>query len=444
VKFIKTSISILILAAGLSACDSSSSVDDPNKSYFLKFYGGDGDQTGSDLVVLPDGTFILFGTSTPTGSGSTSQWYLVKSDANGNLIWQKTFGNPNVDDEARDIELTSDGKIVAVGNTYVGSNNRDVRVMTLTLDGVPIDSAFIPIIDASHNVSNGDEDATSVTEISDGFMISGSTTYVPTHPPGNPTDPRDGLNIRIKRNLTPYGNGWPEMQTNGKKSDDVTNKIFEVADGSGFYLFGYSNAPKAGQNAENYNLWYYKLGPTGGIVGDNLLGAQVENEKPTSVGVSPSTLGGGYFQAGVSYNQAGAASLSVAMLRNTLSFVPVVGTTYYPDSVFIKSVSIPLGTTMNEHTAVFASAQFGFFVLANEKSFNDNQNWLLTRIGNDGSTIWSLPIVFGGEGPDNIGGIQELPDGRLVMVGTMRTGKSDTGEFKLTLIKVNQDGKLLN
>ena len=82
--------------------------------------------------------------------------------------------------------------------------------------------------------------------------------------------------------------------------------------------------------------------------------------------------------------------------------------------------------------------------MANEKSFNDNQNWILTKVNNDGATAWNLPIVYGGEGPDSIGAVQELPDGRLVLIGTMRTGKSDTGELKLTLIKVNQDGKFLN
>ena len=41
------------------------------------------------------------------------------------------------------------------------------------------------------------------------------------------------------------------------------------------------------------------------------------------------------------------------------------------------------------------------------------------------------------------GAIQELPDGRLVLLGTMTTGKPDVGELKMTLIKVNQDGKLL-
>ena len=81
--------------------------------------------------------------------------------------------------------------------------------------------------------------------------------------------------------------------------------------------------------------------------------------------------------------------------------------------------------------------------MANEKSFNDNQNWLLTKVGTDGSVSWNLPVVFGGEGPDTIGAVRELPDGRIVLIGTMRTGKPDVGETKMTLLKVNQDGKLL-
>jgi hypothetical protein len=433
VKAIKVSLIFLTLA-GLLGCDSSSSVEDPNKFYFLRFFGGDGDQTGDDVVVLPDGTFILFGTTRPSAAGSTSQWYLVKSDQSGNLIWEKKFGNANADDEARDIELTSDGKIVALGNTYVTPTNRDVRVMTLTLDGVPIDSAFIPVLDSAGNVTPGDENARSITEISDGYMIAGSTSYVYTKPAGNTTDPRDGLNIRILKNLKPNPS-WPVSQIYGQFSDDVTNKIYQVSDG--FYLFGCSNAPNAGQTAENFNGWYYKLGVTGVAVNYNYLGNQSENEKLTSVCITPLVSGSGYFQAGVTYNQAGAASLYVSRLRSALNFDA-------SDDQFRKSLSISLGTTMDERTAVFPSAQSGYYVLANEKSFNDNQNWLLTKIGNDGLTVWNLPIVFGGEGLDTVGGIQELPDGRLVIVGTMRTGKSDTGEFKLTLIKVNQDGKLLN
>jgi hypothetical protein len=43
---------------------------------------------------------------------------------------------------------------------------------------------------------------------------------------------------------------------------------------------------------------------------------------------------------------------------------------------------------------------------------------------------------------DDCGKVEELPDGRLLILGTMRTGKPDAGEMKMTLIKVNSDGKL--
>src|SRR5437868_3213243 len=106
----------LIVNVIVAACDTSSNLDDPNNSYFIKFYGGDGDQTGDDFVALSDGTFILFGTTRSSGPEKTSQWYLTKADAKGNVIWEKKYGGLN-NEEARDIELTSGNLLVAVGNT---------------------------------------------------------------------------------------------------------------------------------------------------------------------------------------------------------------------------------------------------------------------------------------------------------------------------------------
>ena len=154
-----------VLAAG---CDSSLTVKDPNDYSFVKFYGGDGDQTGADVIALSDGTFILFGTTKPSGVEKTSQWYLVKADAQGNVLAEKHLGGPN-NDEARDIELTSANTLVAVGNTYTTPADRDIKIMTLTMDFTPIDSATVTFGGGS------DEDAASVTPISTGFLVAGST-----------------------------------------------------------------------------------------------------------------------------------------------------------------------------------------------------------------------------------------------------------------------------
>src|SRR6267378_574217 len=91
----------------LCRCDTSRNVESPVNNYFLKYIGNAGDQTGVDFEVNPDGTFILFGT-TKKRATDTTQLYVVKVDAQGNFLWQRTMPGP-LDEEARDIELTSDG-----------------------------------------------------------------------------------------------------------------------------------------------------------------------------------------------------------------------------------------------------------------------------------------------------------------------------------------------
>ena len=53
----------------LCSCDTAKTIEDPTKNYFIKYYGGDGDQEGVDAVVGKDGFIYLLGnTSTPTST----------------------------------------------------------------------------------------------------------------------------------------------------------------------------------------------------------------------------------------------------------------------------------------------------------------------------------------------------------------------------------------
>ena len=429
----KWTLIFIVLQIAL-ACDSSSSLEDPNDAYFLKFYGGDGDQTGDDLVVLPDGSFILFGTTTLSGVEQTSQWYLVKADSKGKVIWEKTFGGLNRE-EASDIELTNDNRIVLVGNSYKNTLERDVLLMTLTLDGVKIDSVLFGLKSAS-NVDT-DEDALSVTQTSDGFIVAGSTSNTDLKPNQSAAnDQRDAMHLRFTNNLKTYPN-W--SQTHGPGTSDVAVKVFPS--GSTlfpFYLFGYTNKNGfSGQVKPDFNFWYFGLNDFGGNSNDFYVGDFIDDQKLGSAVVAPIQSGDGYFLGGITTNSTGMSDIYMARLRKSLVFNAT-------DYQFQKPLSISIGSNLPPKTSVFAAQQSGFYILTNENSFNANQNWLLTKINIDGSVNWNLPIVFGGEGIDTIGAIQELPDGRIVLLGTMTTGKPDVGEFKMTLIKVNQDGKLLN
>jgi hypothetical protein len=417
----------------LLGCDTTSNVEDPSKSYFLKFYGGDGDQTGDDMVTLADGTFVLFGTSRPSGTGKPSQWYFVKADAKGMILKEKFYGSPTLDETASDIELTADGKLVAVGNVYKAVGDGDVRIMILDFDLNPLDSAVVALKNSA--LQDTDENAISVSLTSDGFIVAGSTTNLDLKPPSSgPTgDQLDALHLRFFNDLTPYGSSW--RQAHGPGTVDAAIKVVQISP-TLFYLFGYSNTV-AGHPTTDSNFWMIGLGADGEGTNFVSIGSTTDDERLSSMCTVPVLSGDGYFLGGITYTSTGASDIYVLKLRKDLAFNQT-------DAQFSKPLSIRLGTNVPVKTSVFASQQGGFFVLANENSFNNDQNWILTKVGTDGSPTWSLPIVFGGEGPDACGAVQELPDGRVMLIGTMRTGKPDAGELKMTLIKVNRDGKFAN
>lgn len=443
---VRALVMALAVQCVLIGCDSTSNIENPNSSYFIKFYGQDGDQTGQDLVVLPDGSMVLFGTSRSTVPTRGTQWYLVKVDVSGNLLWEKEFGGPN-DEEASDIELTSNGLLALVGNYYKTPADRDVLVMTMTLDGVKVDSALHATRDGGGAPTSGDENAVSITEViggvgsAPGFLISGSTTYVGLG--GKPDnlslpDLKDALKIRVNSDLSVYPNSW--VQTVGFDADDASQKIIEVSP-SLYYVFGYTNNVGTG-NISNYNFWVFPLGLNGDPTSEQLNpGVGSSNEKLSSFSRAPVQAPfEGFFLGGFSQS-ASPSDFYVAKMRESISFGAPTTNPPVSDVVFEKPLSINLGSNLTEKTAIAATMDGGLLVMGIENGFDSNQNWVLTKVNFDGSLAWSIPIVFGGEGMDTCGGIQELPDGRIVMVGTMRTGRPDAGEFKLTLVKVNASGK---
>lgn len=433
---LRSIIAFGVMVGAALGCQTEQTLDDPSETHFIKFYGKEGDQTGRDLVVLSDGTMVLFGTSKATDSQLGTQWYVTRVDAKGAILWEQEFGGPQ-DEEARDIELTSTGNLVLVGNTHQALDDRDVMIMTLNVStGQKIDSATHFVHDAGNANPLGDEDAATVTETVDGFIVAGSSTYV--YPKGvvaGQTDPRDALQLRVNADLTiyPLVMGW--SQTFGYYSDDYSVKIVPASpSGYGnFYIFGSTNSkpPGSTQTGIDYNFWMLVLGTNGGALGfDTYSGLVSRDERISSLCLSPA----GYFMAGIL--DAGTAPQDVYIMEATVPD-PINGF----GLVKQKNLSINLGSGLAGATGVTTSINGGYLVLCEENAFNANQNWMLTRLNADGSDAWSMPIVFGGEGHDEIGAVRELPDGGIVIIGTMRTGRSDVGEFKMTLVKVNKDGK---
>ena len=99
-----------------------------------KTYGGPGREWVADMQTSTDGGFVLGGSTDSYGSGANDFW-ILKLDASGTIVWQKAYGGPR-NDGAASIQLTADGGYIVAGSTSsFGAGGLDALVMKLDAEG---------------------------------------------------------------------------------------------------------------------------------------------------------------------------------------------------------------------------------------------------------------------------------------------------------------------
>ena len=93
-----------------------------------RYFGGSFTDSAFDVIASDDGGFILIGSSDSddvdiTNNKGGYDFWIVKVDTNGNMVWEKSFGGSQID-EARSITKTVDGNYLIVGDSR--SNDQDV------------------------------------------------------------------------------------------------------------------------------------------------------------------------------------------------------------------------------------------------------------------------------------------------------------------------------
>jgi len=99
-----------------------------------KTFGGTGYDIGHSVQVTKDGGYIITGGTTSFGAGK-SDVYLVKTDSDGNLEWEKTFGGLS-NEIGKSVQLTNDGGyILTGGNERSGPGKSYVYLVKTDSDG---------------------------------------------------------------------------------------------------------------------------------------------------------------------------------------------------------------------------------------------------------------------------------------------------------------------
>ena len=407
------------------SCDTANNVEDPDLDYFVKFYGGDGDQFATDMLVLNDGSFLLLGSSSVNDLQSSI--YVVRVNAEGDVMWEKTFeGGFSV---AKDVEPTVDGNFIILADHMAsGVNHFDVQLMKISPTGDLLASTTkgTPAHEHSHTVTSlvlGD------------FIVSGTSEFTSTWV--NPNDPNpdlgDVFNYRFSPGLDELpSNGWSPSIHGWGSNLDVAVKTMEISNKL-FYVFGYTNSSFEGHNPEErLGLFYFSRDSTGGTINASFATSSTDNTQINLVERVPSELGGGFVAIGSSTDEFGFSTPVLARLRESLTFDPKGN-----DVPLFRE--IPFGRNISGiRGAPSLIGEYGFLILGNERRSIGTNFWL-SKIDQSGTVIWSAS--FGSEGEDDsAASLVQLPDGKIVILGTI--GMPDS-QYKMALIKINPRGQLL-
>lgn len=143
---------------------------------WTRIFGGNQNDEARGIVELSDGSLMVVGYTVNHLIQVTGEWtedvYLIKTDAKGEVLWEKTIGQPATKEQGNAIVLTPEGDLVVAGS---------FRVQT----ALPGDFQFYAIrLDADGDViwentygfSNLDDIARAIAPTLDGhFVLAGST-----------------------------------------------------------------------------------------------------------------------------------------------------------------------------------------------------------------------------------------------------------------------------
>ncbi len=159
---------ISLLVYGASHIGLSQSPD----SLWAKSFGGTDNDRGYAIVAAGDGGFAMvgdFGAYMAAGSLRNGDAWLLRTDEQGELLWSKTFGGPGID-EGNAIQQTSDGGFILAG---AKSNNVSIYDAYLIRTDANGDTVWT----RTYGERFGEEWANDGQETTDGgFIFTGATS----------------------------------------------------------------------------------------------------------------------------------------------------------------------------------------------------------------------------------------------------------------------------
>ena len=284
-------------------------VDSAGNKLWDKTYGGSGEDRLITAIPLPDGGGLLGGRSFSGLSGDKSEasrggadGWLVRFDAHGNLVWDKTLGGSGTD-EVDALIVMPDGRLFA-GATSSSPVSGDKTAASKGGNDfwiVGLDTAGHRLWDKTIGGSNTDVLTTINPVNSGGFVLTGRSVSPVSPDKSQPAHDAVG-DWWVVRTDTAFNRVWDK--TLGSDTLDWLSASY-VDGGGSVYLAGYSykgvSFEKSEANRGKADFWLAKLDSSGNKVWDKVLGGAQDDQAQFILGLSNHQfLCGGYSNSNIS------------------------------------------------------------------------------------------------------------------------------------------------
>jgi ribosomal protein S11 len=380
---------------------------------WAKSAGGANDDVGQSITTDNNGNVyvtgyfysptITFGTTTLTNSSNADDIFLVKYDANGNVLWAKSEGGTGYED-GKSIATDPNGNVFLTGN--FSSSSITFGTTTLTNFTAPAGEIFVTKYDSSGNVLwakiSGESPLTE--KVSSIAVDTNGNAYITGH--FNHTTVTFGsYNLTISDStganlfLVKYdGSGnvlWAKIE--GGTRDDIGKSLSTDLNGNvfltGFFkspsiIFGATTLNNVGTSTGSLNIFVVKYDELGNTIWAKGIGdSEAELSHSIITDASGNTYVTGQFE-----------SSSISFGTNTIT---KTGSTYYSDIFVVKydpngndlwAVGVGgsdnetgLGIATNTNQDVFLTGYF----------FSSSINFGATTLTNTGGSVFTTKLGNG-------------------------------------------------
>ncbi len=242
--------------------------------------GGSGSDSLTSIVVNPDGTFLLAGTSdsdisadkTEDAIGVGGDFWIIKIDSLGNIIWDNTIGGGNLDIVSSAVKVSSGGYLISgLSFSGISGDKTDANFGAQDYWIVKLNDEGEIVWQKTFGGSLNDVPYRIIETNDSGFLVGGISN---SNISGTKSENSQGFDDYWILKLDEVGNiQW--QNTIGGNSSDNCYTVFQARNGN-YILGGFSSSGISGDKTEESlgesDYWIVNLNSSGAILFQNTIG----------------------------------------------------------------------------------------------------------------------------------------------------------------------------